>query len=503
MTIAGALVMVIACVMASPAAGESLPASSAAAAVVRQLDANGFDTCVLLPDGSPQCWGQGFANGENQPTGTYAEIGVGGGGGCGLTTSPGPVSCWSLPTTGHENPPPSSGSYSAIAGGNDDDCALSVAGTVTCWGPFAVTVPGPFTAVADGSGGGCAITTAGALDCFNYGGGGAFASPPAGTYTAVTVGVNFACALGTDQGVSCWGDNTYGQTGAPAGNDYVAVSAGAYFACALRTTGTITCWGSNALHQLSSPSGKFTSISAGGFHACAVASTGYVRCWGDDRFGQVGAAPYLNPAPIPGGLADNGYFADLGLPNVTVTGDRDGNPPGTFTVSHGIIPPGLSLDPLYGLLQGTTTTPGSFPFTVSISNVQGAVSVRYHVIVLGFFLGFRQPAAGARIAPSARALAVSFRLGRFAGALVPPKYAGGLQLLVSLSRSSKGAHPVAKAACRYVRADRSYHCTLRLTHRLARGRYYLTAYQQSGHGYVPCPDGNARTDRNPEQVSVR
>jgi hypothetical protein len=469
---------------------------------VRQVDPFGYDTCVLLPDGSPQCWGDGYPDGENQPTGTYTEIGAGGGGSCGLTAASS-VSCWELPDTGFHWPPPSSGTYTEVVGGYDDDCALSTSGALTCWGIDQLSLPGPFTAIADGYQGACAITTSAAIGCYSMGST-YYSSPPQGTYTAVTLGGDFGCALSTAQAVSCWGDDADGQANAPATGRYAAVSAGTDFACALSTTGEITCWGSNIYGQLNSPAGRFTAIDAGpGLHACAIAASGYVHCWGYDNFGQLGMPPYLSPGPIPGGLAGFVYFADLGLPGVSATGDLDGTPPGTFTVTKGAIPPGLTLDPLYGLLQGITTTTGDYPFTVSISNVEASVSVRYDIIVRGYFLGFRHPAAGSRISRSARSVPVSFRIGSYDGTPVPASQALNLRLKVTLSRAANGSQPLSQAACSYRKAARAFQCTLPLPKNIAKGRYFLTAYQQTGYGYKPCPEGKARSDLNPEPIHIR
>jgi hypothetical protein len=159
------------------------------------------------------------------------------------------------------------------------------------------------------------------------------------------------------------------------------------------TAGQIACWGDNSLGQLDSPKGTFTTMDAGvaGRHACAVAASGYVRCWGYNNFGQLGLAPGLLPGPIPGGLAGAGYFVDLGS---SYGISKDGSPPGTFSVTSGAIPPGLTLDPAYGLLQGVTTKTGAYPFSVSVSNVEGSVTVRYNIIVRGYFLGFQHPVGG-------------------------------------------------------------------------------------------------------------
>jgi hypothetical protein len=496
--------------MGALAAGSVVAATSPAAAAssqsvrassgphLRQLDAFGFDTCVLLADGSPQCWGDGYPDGENQPTGTYTQIALGGGGGCGLTAAASPVSCWIADSL---YPPPSSGTYTAITGGYETDCALSTAGAMVCWGntlPAPLTEPGPFSAIADGNGEACGITTSGTIDCYDYANPTALPPPPTGTYTAVTMGGDaFACALSTAGAISCWGDDTDGDTAAPTTGNYVAVAAGNAFACALSTTGAVTCWGSNAYGQLDTPTGTFTAISAGSFHACGITTAGYVKCWGYNEFGQLGAAPFLNTSPAPDGLDGFIYFFLYGS-----TQTLSGNPPGTFTVSSGSLPPGLTLDPNYGILQGTPTTPGNFPFTVSISNVEGAVSARADVIIRGYFLGFSSPKSPVRIGKTHR-IAVQFRLGSYGGTPVATKYATGLRLRVTISADQSGADPIARANCRYNKARRAYVCSLSLPKKLATGRkhhYFLTAYQQTSSGYEQCPSGKTRTDVNPLRI---
>lgn len=458
-----------------------------------------MSTCALLADGSPQCWGQGYPDGENQPSGTYAEIAYGGGGGsCGITTD-GSLSCPAdndLPW-----PPPSSGIYTQVVAGYDDDCALSTSGAMTCWGGDPLTESGPFTQIADGQGGACAIASGGLVDCFNYSTGSEYVPPPAGTFTAVTMGSDFACALGADEAISCWGDDTSGQTDAPSSGKYVAVAAGSLFACALSTTGAITCWGSDAVGQLDAPSGSFTAIAAGQYHACATAGNGFVRCWGDDNFGQLGAAPYFDPK-----AADE--FAQEGDDFVATFGNsgggEDGNPPAVFSITAGA-PPDLTLDRKQGQLSGLLTTPGSFRFTVSVANVEGAASARVDMIVIGWFLGFKSPGSAARIGKGHR-LTVQFHYGTYTGAQVAAKYAATLRLRVTISSHSSGAHPIATANCGYSASIRAFACSLRLPRNLPTGRkhhYFLEAYQLSESGYTPCPAGRTRADRNPAEIYFR
>ncbi|GAA0385977.1 hypothetical protein Acor_26590 [Acrocarpospora corrugata] len=68
------------------------------------------------------------------------------------------------------------------------------------------------------------------------------------------------------------------------------------------------------------------------------------------------ASPTLNFPPPPGGQVGVPYSDQL-----TLTG---GTGPFAWSVSSGTLPPGVTLNPSTGLLSGTPTTIGSYPFTV-------------------------------------------------------------------------------------------------------------------------------------------
>ncbi|MBQ1033683.1 fibronectin type III domain-containing protein [Micromonospora parva] len=74
----------------------------------------------------------------------------------------------------------------------------------------------------------------------------------------------------------------------------------------------------------------------------------------------VNAPPTLTFPPPPPGKAYDPYQYQL-----TVTG---GTGPFTWAVSAGSLPAGLTLDPLTGLLSGTPTEAGTFPFTVRVTD---------------------------------------------------------------------------------------------------------------------------------------
>src|SRR5262249_57133610 len=73
------------------------------------------------------------------------------------------------------------------------------------------------------------------------------------------------------------------------------------------------------------------------------------------------------PAITVGGTVPNGLVSVLYAAVVTASG---GDAPFTFAVSSGSLPPGLTLGS-GGVLSGTPTTTGSFPFTVQATAVNG------------------------------------------------------------------------------------------------------------------------------------
>ncbi|MGW2621269.1 fibronectin type III domain-containing protein [Micromonospora taraxaci] len=74
----------------------------------------------------------------------------------------------------------------------------------------------------------------------------------------------------------------------------------------------------------------------------------------------VNPAPTLTFAPPPPGKVYDPYQYQL-----TVTG---GTAPFAWSVSAGSLPTGLTLDPVTGLLSGTPTASGTFPFTVRVTD---------------------------------------------------------------------------------------------------------------------------------------
>ncbi|CUU59674.1 conserved repeat domain-containing protein [Parafrankia irregularis] len=82
----------------------------------------------------------------------------------------------------------------------------------------------------------------------------------------------------------------------------------------------------------------------------------------------IAAPPSLTFSSLPAAQAGVSYSQQL-----TVTG---GTAPFTWAVSSGSLPPGITLDPSTGLLAGTPTTAGSYPFTVEVTDAFGQTASR-------------------------------------------------------------------------------------------------------------------------------
>ena len=300
---------------------------------VSAVAAGGEHTCALTGAGAARsvvCWGSG----QITPTpvsglsGPIQALAVGVYHACALTgdaSTGGGVKCWGGnyrgqlgdgTTTNSSVPVDVLGLTSdvkAIAAGQNHTCALTVAGTVKCWG-------------ADDSGQLGGFWAASLATPQEVGGLGAPAQ-------AITAGLGHTCALTEDGAVKCWGANESGQLGNglttmsyepvdPIGlaGDVQAIAAGRAHTCALLGAGSnasVLCWGNNRAGQLGDGTtidhltpqptrglaGPALAIGAGNFHSCAIvageADAGSIlQCWGDNFSAQVGVNPGWLPVDV-------------------------------------------------------------------------------------------------------------------------------------------------------------------------------------------------------------
>ncbi|MEP7343121.1 MAG: Ig domain-containing protein [Acidobacteriota bacterium] len=109
--------------------------------------------------------------------------------------------------------------------------------------------------------------------------------------------------------------------------------------------------------------------------APATDQRGYARP--QNSIVDIGAyeAKLLCLGALPNGKAGIPYNETL-----TVTG---GNAPFTFSVVQGNLPPGLSLNSSTGQLSGLVTVPGTWNFTIQVTNALGAVGMQSYSLTFG------------------------------------------------------------------------------------------------------------------------
>ena len=282
-------------------------------------------TCLILDDGSVNCWtGADMSN---------------------LNGIPGPSDTFLPHNLGEGRTPV------AIDMGQTGDteaiCSILDDGSVRCWGyvagygsPKLVNLGPDRTAVAISAGSGhtCAILDNGSVSCWgsnNLGqlGDGTNESwvswdlptqtsslGEGKTAVAISAGLSHTCVILNDGSVSCWGSGESNELGDELaigssvpiptsslgeGRTAVAITAGDYHTCVILDDGSVSCWGNNANGQNGNSNSNTTTpkptqtsslgegrtavaISAGGGHTCATLDDGSVSCWGFNGNGQLG-----------------------------------------------------------------------------------------------------------------------------------------------------------------------------------------------------------------------
>ncbi len=80
------------------------------------------------------------------------------------------------------------------------------------------------------------------------------------------------------------------------------------------------------------------------------------------------------PSTLPGGIVNSVYSTTL-----AATG---GQPPYSWKLNSGSLPPGLALNPSIGTISGAPTTAGSFPFTIGLLDSAGATQSQMFTIAV-------------------------------------------------------------------------------------------------------------------------
>ncbi len=227
--------------------------------------------CVISPDtGLPSCWGSNFTHQGTPPVEPMLKIALSGtnsagGLGCGLRPD-GSVVCWGygtldpdMPNDGAQNVPPA-GTFVdlTVAGGTNNfvSCAVSVGGSIQCWGAldadhpqFVNPPPGRRFTTIDGEGSIlCATLDDGGVDCWGDPSNGLTLSEPTGLRDVSTNGI-FACGTTPANGMSCWAQDptlafqeAFLDEAVVAGGGVAVDLHGLDSGCVLRADGTTRCW---------------------------------------------------------------------------------------------------------------------------------------------------------------------------------------------------------------------------------------------------------------------
>ena len=356
---------------------------------VRDFDIGNEIACVLTPTGAPQCWGRDLSLAVDDTTrvfsatatditspATYAQISVGEQIACAVREDAGVVDCWGFgpvidnetigggPTTA--GAVPASVDFVRVEAGDGFACALTLDGTLYCWGsnyrarqgigddegspsatfpPAAVDTPAKFVDFSLGTGHGCGITTEGELLCWGRSDDGRLGNGELGwtatpvavqsteTFTMVVASDYHSCGITDANEVFCWGRGTRLALGNGSLN-HVSVPTivpnlqGTFVGSmgsnvhVLGVDQKAYAWGSESYQELGNGSDGaqllpvaldtaelFAFLTSGDDHGCGMTIGDELLCWG--RGGRNGISGSTIGSPTPVSAIDFPQFVQL------------------------------------------------------------------------------------------------------------------------------------------------------------------------------------------------
>jgi alpha-tubulin suppressor-like RCC1 family protein len=287
-----------------------------------------YHTCAILDDGSVWCWGyndKGQLGVGNMSSGTWAY-------------SPSQT----LLPTGR--------TATAIASGENHNCAVLDDNSMVCWGEGEHYRLGNTNSQTDRSSPTYVTGSDGSVSALQF--------------SSVAAGKRHTCSITTDNDMYCWGYDAQEQLGnvntgqwasnsplpvnLPAAREAMGIIAGDYHTCAILDDESMYCWGYDNDNRLNTeyncgsgdytngcdaedrdipapaipPSGRsIVAAFAGSQHTCVLIDNGGLYCFGTNQEGQLGNGSNFGNGPS---------FVDFPVAVSLTTSDRDSDHDGVF-----------------------------------------------------------------------------------------------------------------------------------------------------------------------------
>lgn len=199
-----------------------------------------------------------------------------------------------------------------------------------------------------------------------------------------------------------------------------------------------------------------------GAYAFTVKATDAGGCFGTRAYALDVTCPVITvlPPTLPN--------APIGVPYSQVITNDGGDPPVTFTLVAGALPPGLAFSPA-GVLDGTPTTVGSYPFTLRATAVGGCFAERAYTLAVACPAMAVLPAAlldGVIGTPFVQSVSASSGIGPFTWAVTSGSLPAGLSL-DSVTGEISGTPTTVATSVFNLRVTDSYGCTAVETYTLS------------------------------------
>ena len=215
--------------------------------LVTQIGVGVEHACALTVSAQPRCWGSDTDGRATPPDNLEAvtQLGVGFLHTCALTVL-GQVHCWGSDTDGRSTPPSWAGAGGAVGGWAESQLRVDGGGSSAllgqrCW--MVVPLPpddlGPVTQLDLGDEHSCALTVLGSVRCWGSDADGRTMPPDdLGAVTQLDVGDEHSCALTVLGELRCWGGRVVDISSLPPGLVTAIESSGF---CALLADGSLYC----------------------------------------------------------------------------------------------------------------------------------------------------------------------------------------------------------------------------------------------------------------------